>query len=84
MKAIHNNHLSNFTPAWFTIVMGTGVVSSLTSLFHFGANSLALEIITLIFFFLNLLLFTVISGLTVARYWLFPEVSTITLFGTKS
>lgn len=54
--------------------MGTGSVSALAARFHFGAGSLALEVITLIFFFLNLLFFVLICGATVARYWMYPEV----------
>ncbi|RDB16951.1 Sulfite efflux pump SSU1 [Hypsizygus marmoreus] len=66
--------IRNFTPAWFTVIMGTGVVSSLAARFHFGAGSLALEVISLIFFFLNLALFVLLCGMTIARYWLFPEM----------
>lgn len=54
--------------------MGTGVVSALASRFHFGAGSLALEVVSLIFFLLNLALFVAICAMTIARYWLFPEV----------
>ncbi|KNZ80517.1 Sulfite efflux pump SSU1 [Termitomyces sp. J132] len=54
--------------------MGTGVVSALVSRFHFGAGSLALEVISLFFFFLNLALFVAICTMTIARYWLFPEM----------
>ncbi|KAF5385900.1 hypothetical protein D9615_002517 [Tricholomella constricta] len=64
----------NFTPAWFTIIMGTGVISALASRFPFGAGSIALEVISLMFFFLNLFLFVIICGMTVARYWLYPEM----------
>ncbi|GLB37101.1 putative C4-dicarboxylate transporter [Lyophyllum shimeji] len=66
--------IRNFTPAWFTVIMGTGVLSALASRFPFGAGSLALEVISLLFFFLNLALFVLFCGITVARYWLFPEM----------
>ncbi|KAG5637040.1 hypothetical protein H0H81_006035 [Sphagnurus paluster] len=66
--------IRNFTPAWFTVIMGTGVISSLAARFHFGAGSFTLEVISLIFFFLNLILFVVFCGITIARYWLFPEM----------
>jgi tellurite resistance protein TehA-like permease len=65
---------SNFTPAWFTVNMGTGIVSSLAARFHFGAGSLALEVISLAFFFLNLVFFVFICGMTIARYYMYPEV----------
>ncbi|KAG5645206.1 hypothetical protein DXG03_006724 [Asterophora parasitica] len=66
--------LRNFTPAWFTVIMGTGVISALASRFPFGTGSLALQVISLIFFFLNLLLFALFCGMTIARYWLYPEM----------
>jgi hypothetical protein len=59
--------------------MGTGVVSGLASMFPFGAGSLALKIITLAFFFLNLIIFVVLLMVTLARYWMFPYVSAFTL-----
>ncbi|KAF9461280.1 voltage-dependent anion channel [Collybia nuda] len=66
--------MDHFTPVWYTINMGTGVISSLAANFHFGAGSLTLEIISLVFFLLNLALFVVISAMTIARYWMFPEM----------
>lgn len=66
----------NFTWAWHTVIMGTGAVSSLINRFHFGAGSLTLKVLTLIFFFLNLFFFVVICGATIARYWMFPKVKT--------
>jgi Voltage-dependent anion channel len=59
--------------------MGTGVVSGLASMFPFGAGSLALKIITLAFFFLNLIIFVVLLTVTLARYWMFPYVSAFNL-----
>lgn len=54
--------------------MGTGSVSALAARFHFGTDSVAIKVITLFFFFLNLGLFVLITGATVARYCMFPEV----------
>ncbi|KAJ7116509.1 voltage-dependent anion channel [Mycena epipterygia] len=66
--------IRHFTPAWHTIVMGTGVVAVLISRFHFGQGSETIKILTLLFFFLNSCFFVVICGATVARYHLFPEL----------
>jgi tellurite resistance protein TehA-like permease len=54
--------------------MGTGVVSTLAHSFPYGTGSLALKVITLLFFFLNLLLFVIITGASAARYVMFPKV----------
>lgn len=54
--------------------MGTGVVGSLISRFYFAEGSEAIKILTLLFFFLNLFFFLVISAATIARYYLYPEV----------
>ena len=54
--------------------MGTGVVSALLHLFPYNNGSLALKIMALIFFLLNLTLFTFVCTCTVLRYLWFPEV----------
>lgn len=54
--------------------MGTGVTSALVHNFPYGHGSLVIRIFTLITFFLNLVLFILISGATAARYALFPDV----------
>ncbi|KAJ7116390.1 voltage-dependent anion channel [Mycena epipterygia] len=66
--------IRHFTPAWHTIVMGTGSVAALISRFHFGQGSETIKILTLLFFFLNLCFFVLICGATAARYYLFPEL----------
>ncbi|KAJ7746399.1 voltage-dependent anion channel [Mycena metata] len=66
--------IRHFTWSWHTVVMGTGVVSSLISRFHFGQGSEALKILTLLTFFLNLFFFVAICAATVARYCMFPEL----------
>ncbi|KAF7321003.1 hypothetical protein HMN09_00187200 [Mycena chlorophos] len=64
----------HITPAWFTIVMGTGVVSTLVSRFNWGASSEGIKILTLALFFVNLVSFVLICVATLARYLLFPEL----------
>ncbi|KAJ6487791.1 voltage-dependent anion channel [Mycena sanguinolenta] len=66
--------IRHFTWSWHTVVMGTGGVAGLISRFHFGQDSEAVKILTLVFFFLNLFFFTAICGATIARYWIFPEL----------
>ncbi|KAF8893364.1 voltage-dependent anion channel [Infundibulicybe gibba] len=55
--------IRNFTWAWHTVVMGTGVISAL-------AARVATEAIALIFFFLNLSLFILICSATLWRVML--------------
>ncbi|KAJ7247883.1 voltage-dependent anion channel [Mycena haematopus] len=64
----------HFTWSWHTVVMGTGGVTALISRFHFGQDSEAIKILTLLFFFLNLFFFITICAATIARYWIFPEL----------
>lgn len=54
--------------------MGTGVVSALLHLFPYHNDSLALKVMALIFFLLNLILFVFVCTCTVLRYIWFPEV----------
>ncbi|KAF7308492.1 hypothetical protein HMN09_00698200 [Mycena chlorophos] len=65
----------HFTWSWYTIVMGTGIVSTLVERFHWGAaNDEAKKVLTLALFFLNLASFILISTATIARYLIFPEL----------
>ncbi|KAK2606111.1 Plasma membrane sulfite pump involved in sulfite metabolism [Conoideocrella luteorostrata] len=62
----------NFTPSWFAVNMGTGIVSIL--LHNLPYNAQWLQYISYIFFGLNLVLFTIFTGLSIARYALYPEI----------
>ncbi|EKM54271.1 uncharacterized protein PHACADRAFT_174783 [Phanerochaete carnosa HHB-10118-sp] len=64
----------HFTPAWFTVIMGTGSVSILWHNYPYLNDSATFKIFTLIFFFLNLSLFMIFTALTIARYILFPDI----------
>ncbi|KAF7330300.1 Sulfite efflux pump SSU1 [Mycena venus] len=66
--------IRHFTWSWHTVVMGTGAVGALVSRFHFGEASEAIKVLTLLFFFINLLFFVAICAATVARYYIFPEL----------
>jgi len=60
----------HFSPAWFSVTMGTGVVSMLlhTSPFRFRG----MEAVGTALFILNILLFSMFSVLTAARFCIFP------------
>ncbi|CAM1511358.1 Fc.00g088710.m01.CDS01 [Cosmosporella sp. VM-42] len=62
----------NFTPSWFAVNMGTGIVSIL--LHDLPYNSEWLKYVSYIFFCLNIALFTVFLGISIARYVLYPEI----------
>ncbi|KAF9071711.1 voltage-dependent anion channel [Rhodocollybia butyracea] len=66
--------IRNFVPAWFTAIMGTGAISLLFHIFPYGTGSKAFIAWTLVFFFLNLTLFIVISVMTAARYIIYPKM----------
>ncbi|KAF9227492.1 hypothetical protein BS17DRAFT_775604 [Gyrodon lividus] len=66
--------IRHFTPAWHTLIMGTGATSALIHNFPYGDGHPAIRILTLTIFFLNLLLFILIGSATAARYMLFPDV----------
>lgn len=65
----------NLTRAVF---LGTGVLSSLAHLFPFGTGTPLLNGIAVFFFAVNLGLFIFVLSCTIARYYMFPEVSVIT------
>ncbi|KAL7815053.1 voltage-dependent anion channel [Trichoderma aethiopicum] len=59
-----------FTPAWFTINMGTGIVSIL--LHNLPYNGVWLYWISVIFFVLNLALFVLFTFISALRYFAYP------------
>ena len=66
--------VQNFTPSWFAVTMGTGIVGIL---FHALASiypsvQQPLNILSIIFFILNVLIFTVIFAISILRYTLYP------------
>ncbi|KAF8524128.1 voltage-dependent anion channel, partial [Hysterangium stoloniferum] len=64
----------NFTPAWFSVNMGTGVISALFHGFPYGGDTRIMNAVALAFFLLNLLLFILFLGLTIARCIMFPHL----------
>ncbi|CAK7202963.1 Plasma membrane sulfite pump involved in sulfite metabolism [Sporothrix eucalyptigena] len=62
----------NFTPSWFSVSMGTGVVSIL--LHNLPYNAHGIWYISVIVFCLNIFLFLSFSAITLTRYILYPEI----------
>ncbi|OJD14537.1 hypothetical protein AJ78_05118 [Emergomyces pasteurianus Ep9510] len=62
----------NFTPSWFTINMGTGIVSIL--LFGLPYNGEWLYWISVGIFGLNVFLFSVFLTISILRYAIWPEI----------
>ncbi|KIJ39926.1 hypothetical protein M422DRAFT_32525 [Sphaerobolus stellatus SS14] len=77
--SIHRNRgirdvIEHFTPVWFSVNMGTGVVSALLHSYPYGGNSIILNGFATAFFFLNLVLFCIFLTLTICRYVMFPRL----------
>ncbi|GES61286.1 C4-dicarboxylate transporter/malic acid transport protein [Aspergillus terreus] len=64
--------VSHFSPSWFSTTMGTGIVAILFHLIPFGHP--VLHYISIVFFLINVLLFTIVLGMSVLRYVLYPEI----------
>lgn len=62
----------NFSPSWFSVTMGTGVVSLLLIAIPFKADWLYW--LSVIFFGLNAILFSLAFIVSVLRYTLYPEI----------
>lgn len=62
----------NFTPSWFSVSMGTGVVSIL--LHNLPYNAHWVWYISVVVFCLNIFLFITFSLITITRYVLYPEI----------
>ncbi|KAK8118607.1 uncharacterized protein PG998_003233 [Apiospora kogelbergensis] len=64
--------IRNFTPSWFTVAMGTGIVSIL--LHNLPYNTEWIRWISVGFFALNVLLMVSFTTISVARYVLYPQI----------
>ncbi|KAF8507752.1 voltage-dependent anion channel-domain-containing protein [Gautieria morchelliformis] len=71
---MHNLCVRHFSPGWFAINMGTGIISCLLHGFPYRGNPKIMNGFALAFFFLNLLLFSVFLALSVACYIMFPRI----------
>ncbi|PPR07411.1 hypothetical protein CVT26_013727 [Gymnopilus dilepis] len=61
------------TPALFAIIMGTGAISVLFTIFPYTHGSSPMITLSLIIFFTNLFLFTFFSVLVIAKYVHYPQ-----------
>ncbi|CAO1619964.1 unnamed protein product [Sympodiomycopsis kandeliae] len=68
----------NFTPSWFSICMGTGIVSIL--LYTLPYQFKGLQIIADIIFALNVFLFLLFLAISIARYTIWPNIWFLMLF----
>ena len=62
----------NFSPSWFSVTMGTGIVATLFITIPFKADWL--YYLSIIFFVLNVVLFTLAFTISIMRYSLYPEI----------
>lgn len=73
--------VQNFTPSWFAVTMGTGIVPIL---FHslstiYPRYNSTLDVLSFIFFGLNVMLFVLILTTSILRYTLYPATWTLML-----
>ncbi|KAK4868841.1 hypothetical protein LT330_006450 [Penicillium expansum] len=76
-KRSKHNHgwrhiVRNFTPAWFSVNMGTGITSILLNTLPY--NGRWLYWISVAIFCLNILLFIIFFAITILRYVLYPKI----------
>lgn len=69
--------LQNFTLSWFSVCMGTGIVSELLFLMPYRAPGQRTA--GVVFFIANLVLFTSFTLATICRYFMFPKVPVLLL-----
>lgn len=62
----------NFTPSWFAVNMGTGIVSILLCSLPYTTSWV--PYVADAFFALNVCLFLIFTAITLARYLLYPEI----------
>jgi tellurite resistance protein TehA-like permease len=62
----------NFTPSWFSVTMGTGIVSIL--LHNLPYNGDWLYWISVVIFAVNVVLFILFTFISIVRYTVYPEI----------
>ena len=65
-------HNANLSDRWFSVTMGTGIVSIL--LHNLPYNARWLSWISVVFFVLNVILFVIFTLLSIVRYTMYPEI----------
>ena len=64
----------NFTPSWFSVIMGTGIVSGL--LHNLPYHARWLDYLSYVVFALNVGMFVLFALISLLRYTLYPEIWT--------
>jgi hypothetical protein len=67
----------NFTPSWFSVTMGTGIVSIL--LFDLPYNARWIYWISVVVYCLNIALFVTFTGISILRYTCYKGIFTAML-----
>ena len=67
------NIIKNFSPAWFSISMNTGILAILMHQLPYQFN--ALPVLSTIMYVFNLVLFVIFAILTLLRWVLFPKAA---------
>ncbi|KAF2858330.1 hypothetical protein K470DRAFT_259921 [Piedraia hortae CBS 480.64] len=62
----------NFSPSWFTVNMGTGIVSIIFYMIPWKAKWIT--VFSIMFFGLNIVLFTLALVISILRYTIWPEI----------
>ena len=68
----------HFTPSWFSVTMGTGITAILLHQLPYQFNGL--RIISNLIFGLNVILYLLFLGISIARYLIWPQLFWIMLF----
>jgi tellurite resistance protein TehA-like permease len=66
--------IMRFTPSWFSVTMGTGILNTLLFLLPWQSTHAAFRGIGAGFLILDMFIFTLFSFFTVARYVMYPEI----------
>ncbi|EYE92356.1 TDT family transporter [Aspergillus ruber CBS 135680] len=70
--------VQNFTPSWFSVIMGTGIVSTLLNVLPY--NGRWLRWISIVIFALNVFLFIAGCILSLIRYTMYPKTIRAVIF----
>ncbi|KAL7309076.1 Plasma membrane sulfite pump involved in sulfite metabolism [Mucor circinelloides] len=67
----------HFTPSWFSVIMGTGILSILLHVFPFQFRGL--QTIALVVYIMNVVLFCIFLIVSIARYTIWPSIIRLVL-----
>lgn len=74
--------VQNFTPSWFSVIMGTGIVSILLNILPYNGHWL--RWISIVIFALNVFLFIAGCILSVTRYTMYPKTIKAVIFHSSA